>query len=50
MDIQWLQRDFGVYIVNMFDTGEAARALSFPSYALAYLLSSIAHVQTDKKY
>jgi len=21
MDIQWLQRDFGLYIVNMFDTG-----------------------------
>lgn len=21
MDIQWLQRDFGLYVVNMFDTG-----------------------------
>lgn len=21
MDILWLQRDFGLYIVNMFDTG-----------------------------
>jgi len=21
MDIQWLQRDFDLYIVNMFDTG-----------------------------
>jgi len=27
MDIQWLQRDFGLYIVNMFDTGQAARML-----------------------
>jgi exosome complex exonuclease RRP6 len=27
MDIQWLQRDFGLYIVNMFDTGQAARIL-----------------------
>ena len=27
MDIQWLQRDFGLYIVNMFDTGQAARVL-----------------------
>jgi len=26
-DIQWLQRDFGLYIVNMFDTGQAARVL-----------------------
>jgi exosome complex exonuclease RRP6 len=25
MDIQWLQRDFDLYIVNMFDTGQAAR-------------------------
>lgn len=38
MDIQWLQRDFGIYIVNLFDTGQAARTLSMPSYALAYLL------------
>ena len=27
MDIVWLQRDFGLYIVNMFDTGQAARLL-----------------------
>jgi len=20
-DVEWLQRDFGLYIVNMFDTG-----------------------------
>lgn len=26
-DILWLQRDFGLYVVNMFDTGQAARAL-----------------------
>lgn len=24
-DVVWLQRDFGIYIVNMFDTGQAAR-------------------------
>jgi exosome complex exonuclease RRP6 len=34
----WLQRDFGLYIVNMFDTGQACRVLGFPSYALKYLL------------
>jgi len=27
MDVVWLQRDFGVYVVNMFDTGQAARCL-----------------------
>ena len=21
-DVKWLQRDFGLYIVNMFDTGQ----------------------------
>lgn len=37
-DILWLQRDFGVYVVNMFDTGQAARVLDMPSFALAFLL------------
>eukprot|EP00913_Durusdinium_trenchii_P009486 g8916.t1 len=26
-DVLWLQRDFSVYLVNMFDTGLATRAL-----------------------
>ena len=38
MDIQWLQRDFNLYIVNMFDTGQAARVLQFKGFGLAYLL------------
>ena len=25
----WLQRDFGVYLVNLFDTGQATRSLGF---------------------
>lgn len=37
-DIAWLQRDFGLYVVNMFDTGRAARALQFPSFGFAFLL------------
>jgi exosome complex exonuclease RRP6 len=37
-DVTWLQRDFGIYVVNLFDTGRAARALSFQSAAYAYLL------------
>lgn len=24
-DIKWLQRDFGVYVVGMFDTGQVSR-------------------------
>ena len=35
-DILWLQRDFGVYVVNMFDTGRASRILSYESYSLKY--------------
>ena len=24
-DIKWLQKDFGIYVVNLFDTAEAAK-------------------------
>lgn len=49
-DVLWLQKDFGVYIVNMFDTGQAARILNYTSFSLAYLLSTICSVNPDKKY
>lgn len=49
-DIQWLQRDFGLYIVNSFDTFVASKMLSFPSHSLAYLLSHYVGVTADKKY
>lgn len=26
-DVEWLQKDFGIYIVNLFDTGQASRLL-----------------------
>lgn len=50
MDIQWLQRDFGIYVVNMFDSGQAARVLDFPSYALSYLLKFYCGIIADKQY
>lgn len=34
----------------MFDTGQAARLLGFPSAGLAYLLTSLAGVTSDKRY
>ena len=37
-DVEWLQRDFGLYLVNMFDTGQAARTLGMKQFGLAYLL------------
>lgn len=49
-DIPWLQRDFGIYVVNLFDTGRAARSLSLPSFGLAYLLSNYAGVVADKRH
>lgn len=50
MDIGWLQRDFGVYVVNMFDTGQAARVLNFEKFSLAYLLKKFCDVTANKQY
>ena len=49
-DIQWLQRDFGLYVVNLFDTGRASRALKFPSAGYAYLLKHYVGVDADKTH
>ncbi|KAL0476579.1 exosome complex RNAse RPR6 [Acrasis kona] len=49
-DIIWLQRDFGIYVVNMFDTGQAARVLNLPGFSLQYLLRQYCKVDADKKY
>lgn len=49
-DILWLQRDFGLYIINMFDTGQAARILELPRFSLAHLLERYCNIKVDKKY
>uniref|UniRef100_A0A6B2KXI9 Exosome complex component 10 n=1 Tax=Arcella intermedia TaxID=1963864 RepID=A0A6B2KXI9_9EUKA len=49
-DVEWLQHDFGVYIVNMFDTGQASRVLEYPFFSLAYLLKHFCKLDVDKKY
>ena len=49
-DVLWLQRDFGIYIVNMFDTGQASRVLKFPSFALSHLLLKYCDVKAQKQY
>ncbi|GAX83766.1 hypothetical protein CEUSTIGMA_g11191.t1 [Chlamydomonas eustigma] len=49
-DIEWLQRDFGLYVVNMFDTGQAARVLSLSSFSLAFLLEHFCGFKADKRY
>jgi len=49
-DIKWLQRDFGLYVVNLFDTFVAAQALHMPKKSLAYLLQHYVGVVLDKQY
>jgi ribonuclease D len=49
-DVLWLQRDFGLYIVNMFDTGQAARKLMYSRYGLGFLLENICNIKTDKNF
>ncbi|RWS25027.1 Exosome component 10-like protein [Leptotrombidium deliense] len=50
MDIVWLQRDFGVYVVNLFDTGVAAKMLNFAHFSLAFLLKHYCNVETNKQF
>ncbi|KAK9856803.1 hypothetical protein WJX84_004010 [Apatococcus fuscideae] len=49
-DIHWLQRDFGIYIANLFDTGQAARVLGLQGFGLAFLLQKYCNVKADKQY
>lgn len=50
MDIMWLQRDLGLYIVGLFDTYHAARALGYPGASLAYLLERHVKFTAQKQY
>ena len=50
MDMIWLQRDLGLYIVGLFDTFHACEALDFSQKSLAYLLKSYVNFDADKKY
>ncbi|SCV67433.1 BQ2448_5044 [Microbotryum intermedium] len=49
-DIIWLQRDFGVYIVGLFDTYHATRVLDYPHHSLASLLERYTDFVPDKRY
>ncbi|XP_020829640.1 exosome complex component 10 isoform X2 [Phascolarctos cinereus] len=50
MDIEWLQKDFGLYVVNMFDTHQAARILNLGRHSLDHLLKLYCNVETNKQY
>ncbi|KAK9924540.1 hypothetical protein M0R45_032905 [Rubus argutus] len=49
-DVLWLQRDFHIYVANMFDTAKACDVLSKPQKSLAYLLESYCGVVTNKLF
>ncbi|KAJ2864499.1 exosome nuclease subunit [Coemansia aciculifera] len=49
-DIVWLQRDFGVYVVGLFDTYHASHVLNMPHHSLAHLLHVFCAYDTDKRY
>ncbi|KAJ2708828.1 exosome nuclease subunit, partial [Coemansia spiralis] len=49
-DIQWLQRDFGVYVVGLFDTYHASKVLNMGHHSLAHLLKTYCGYHADKKY
>ncbi|KAK7286575.1 hypothetical protein RJT34_21661 [Clitoria ternatea] len=49
-DIIWLQRDFGIYVCNMFDTGQASRVLKLERFSLQYLLQHFCGVTANKEY
>lgn len=49
-DIIWLQRDFGIYVCNMFDTGQASKVLKLERNSLEYLLRYYCEVAANKEY
>lgn len=49
-DMLWLQRDLGLYVVNMYDTGIGARYLGHSRTGLGALLESFCGATTDKAF
>ncbi|GAA5993109.1 hypothetical protein JCM5350_007220 [Sporobolomyces pararoseus] len=49
-DVVWLQRDFGLYIVGLFDTYHATHVLGYAQHSLASLLDMYTDFEPDKRY
>ncbi|ORX34217.1 ribonuclease H-like domain-containing protein [Kockovaella imperatae] len=47
-DIVWLQKDFQIYIVNLFDTHQAAAFLQYPQRSLKALVAKFCGITLDK--
>ncbi|KAG4439376.1 hypothetical protein IFR05_005125 [Cadophora sp. M221] len=50
MDITWLQRDLGLYVVGLFDTHHASRSLGYAGGSLAFLLKKFINFDANKQY
>ncbi|KAN0064991.1 exosome nuclease subunit [Thecaphora frezii] len=49
-DVLWLQRDLGLYLVNLFDTYHATNVLNFSGHGLGYLMQRYCDFDADKRY
>lgn len=49
-DVEWLQRDLSLYLVNLFDTHQAAKRLGFARLGLAFLLKHYCNIDADKTF
>lgn len=49
-DIIWLQRDLGIYVVNMFDTYAAGQMLNYNHLSLSALVQRICDYPLDKRF
>lgn len=49
-DMEWLQRDLGLYVVRLFDTHQASRALNLARHSLDHLLVHFCNVASDKRF
>lgn len=47
-DAVWLQRDFGLFLVNVFDTEKACQVLGYHQRSLGALLQRFCGIQADK--
>ena len=50
MDMIWLQRDLGLYVVGLFDTYHASHSLKYQGHGLASLLSKFTNYKAEKQY
>lgn len=49
-DIVWLQQDFSIFVVGLFDTYHASKVLDFQKHGLANLLEAFCEFIPDKRY